>query len=47
MEAVEYETLKWVDWLNYSRLLEPIGNIPSAEVEERYYAQLDETKLAA
>ena len=47
MEAVEYETLKWVDWFNNRRLLEPIGNIPPAEAEERYYAQLDETKLAA
>jgi putative transposase len=26
-EAVEYATLKWVDWFNH-RLLEPIGNIP-------------------
>ena len=47
MEAVEYETLKWVDWFNNRRLLEPIGNIPPAEAEERYYAQLDETKQAA
>ena len=47
IEAVEYETLKWVDWFNNRRLLEPIGNIPPAEAEERYYAQLDETKLAA
>jgi len=28
-------------------LLEPIGNIPPAEAEERYYAQLKETALAA
>ena len=47
MEAVEYETLKWVDWFNNRRLIEPIGNIPPAEAEERYYAQLDETKQAA
>ena len=47
MEAVEYETLKWVDWFNNRRLLEPIGNIPPAEAEEKYYAQLDEAKLAA
>jgi hypothetical protein len=29
------------------RLLEPIGNIPPAEAEERYYATLDEPAMAA
>jgi hypothetical protein len=33
--------LKWVDWFNNRRLLEPIGYIPPAEAEERYYAQFD------
>jgi putative transposase len=42
-EAVEYATLEWVDWFNNRRLLEPIGNIPPAEAEERYYAMLDDT----
>ncbi len=37
-EAVEFATLEWVDWFNHRRLLEPIGNIPPAEAEERYYA---------
>ena len=37
-EAVEFATLEWVDWFNNRRLLEPIGNIPPAEAEERYYA---------
>ena len=37
----------WVDWFNNRRLLEPIGNIPPAEAEERYYAMLDETRMAA
>jgi putative transposase len=46
-EAVEFATLEWVDWFNNRRLLEPIGNIPPAEAEERYYAMLDEQKLAA
>jgi putative transposase len=46
-EAVEYATLQWVDWFNNRRLLEPIGNIPPAEAEERYYAMLDETQMAA
>ena len=41
-EAVEFATLEWVDWFNNRRLLEPIGNIPPAEAEERYYAMLDE-----
>jgi putative transposase len=46
-EAVEFATLEWVDWFNNRRLLEPIGNIPPAEAEKRYYAMLDEQKLAA
>jgi len=32
---------------NNRRLLEPIGNIPPAEAEDRYYAMLDEERLAA
>jgi hypothetical protein len=46
-EAVEFATLEWVDWFNNRRLLEPIGNIPPAEAEERYYATLDEPAMAA
>ncbi len=46
-EAVEFATLEWVDWFNNRRLLEPIGNIPPAEAEERYYAMLDAPALAA
>lgn len=46
-EAVEFATLEWVDWFNNRRLLEPIGNIPPAEAEERYYATLDAPALAA
>jgi putative transposase len=30
--------LGMVDWFNHRRLLEPIGNIPAAETEDRYYA---------
>ena len=45
--AVEFATLEWVDWFNNRRLLEPIGNIPPAEAEERYYAMLAETAVAA
>jgi hypothetical protein len=44
-EAVEFATLEWVDWFNNRRLLEPIGNIPPAEAEERYYAALVQSQL--
>ena len=46
-EAVEYATLEWVDWFNNRRLLEPIGNVPPAEAEARYYAQDEALALAA
>ena len=46
-EAVEFATLEWVDWFNHKRLLEPIGNIPPAEAEARYNAQLEEPAIAA
>jgi len=39
LEAVEFATLDWVDWFNHRRLLEPIGDVPPAEYEARYYAQ--------
>ena len=42
VEAVEFATLAWVDWFNHRRLLEPIGYIPPAECEARYYEQLRE-----
>ena len=47
LEAVEFAVLEWVDWFNHRRLLEPIGNMPPAEAELRYYAQLQEIALAA
>jgi putative transposase len=46
-EAVEFATLEWVDWFNHRRLLEPIGNIPPAEAEDRYYAILERPAMAA
>ena len=46
-EAVEFATLEWVDWFNHRRLLEPIGNMPPAEAEARYYATLEEPAMAA
>ena len=47
MEAVEFATPEWADWYNNRRLLEPIGNIPPAEAEARYYAQLEVSAMAA
>lgn len=46
-EAVEFATLEWVDWFNNRRLLEPVGNIPPVEAEQRYYAMLDDVPMAA
>jgi len=39
LEEVGFATLEWVDWFNRRRLLEPIGNMPPAELEAMYYAQ--------
>jgi putative transposase len=39
LEAVEFATLDWVNWFNMRRLLEPIGYVPPAEYEARYYEQ--------
>jgi transposase InsO family protein len=47
IDAVEYATLEWVDWFNHRRLLEPIGDVPPAEVEQAYYRQLEESAMAA
>ena len=47
VEAVEYATLEWVEWFNNRRLLEPIGNIPPAEAEARYYEQPSELPMVA
>jgi putative transposase len=47
IDDVELATLKWVDWFNNRRLLEPIGNIPPAEAEEMYYAQINQLELVA
>ena len=46
-EAVEMATLEWVDWFNNRRLLESIGNIPPAEAEAHYYAQINEFAMVA
>ncbi len=47
IEEVEFATLEWVDWFNNRRLLEPIGNIPPAELEMEYYRNAGESADAA
>ncbi len=47
MEAVVHVTLEWVDWFNNRRLLEPIGNMPPAEVEAAYYREVEEPAALA
>lgn len=37
LEMVEFSTLEWVDWFCNRRLLEPIGYLPPAEYEEKYF----------
>ena len=39
LEMVEFAVLTWVHWFNTGRLLEPLGYIPPAEYEARYYEQ--------
>jgi transposase InsO family protein len=47
LETVEYATLEWVDWFNHRRLLEPIGNIPPAELEATYHQSMSQWPMAA
>jgi putative transposase len=47
VDEVEYATLEWVDWFNHRRLLQPIGDIPPAELEQSYYRQQQESAKAA
>ncbi len=47
MDEVEREALKWVDWFNHPRLIEPIGNIPSAEAEGTFYANTNTLDMVA
>lgn len=46
-DSVEYATLEWVDWFNHRRLLEPIGNVPPAELESSYYQSTGQLPMAA
>ncbi len=45
--AVEWETLKWVNWFNHHRLLGPIGNIPPAEAERSFYEDSEHLNMVA
>ncbi len=47
LEAVEYATLEWADWFNHRRTLEPIDNVPPAELEQAYYNQCETQTIAA
>ena len=47
MDDVEYATLEWVDWFNHRRLLEPIGNVPPAELEATYERRQIESAAVA
>jgi len=47
IDAVEYATLERVDWFNHRRLLEPIGNVPPAELEASYYQSTGQLPMAA
>jgi putative transposase len=46
-EHVEFATLEWVDWFNNRRLLGPTGNIPPAELEQRFINQPQATTEVA
>jgi transposase InsO family protein len=47
LDAVEYATLEWVDWFNSRRLLESIGQVPSAEYEQAYHRLTEAQAMAA
>ena len=47
IDAVEYATLKWVDWFNHQRLLEPIGYVPPVEYEREFYRRQETLAKAA
>ena len=47
IDAVEWETLRWVDWFNHRRLLGPIGHIPPAEAERDFLETAKGINMAA
>jgi transposase InsO family protein len=44
---VEWETLKWVDWYNNTRLHSAIGYVTPQEAEEAFYASLNAAEKVA
>ena len=46
IESVEFATLEWVEWFNNRHLMEPIGNVPPAELETEYYEQITGSAMA-
>jgi transposase InsO family protein len=47
LEQLELTTLEWVDWFNNRRLLEPLGHIPPAEAEAKFFELDDQAAMAA
>ncbi len=47
LEQVEFATLEWIDWFNNRRLLESIGYIPPAELEQVYHRSQETPAMAA
>jgi hypothetical protein len=47
VEAIEFATLESVHWFNQRRFLEPIGNVPSVELEASYYESTGQLPMAA
>ncbi len=47
IDAVEWETLRWVDWFNHRRLLGPIGYVPPAEAERAFHETAAGLNMAA
>jgi transposase InsO family protein len=41
IDDVEFGTLEWVDWFNHRRLLEPIGDVPPAELQAEHRRKED------
>ena len=47
VSQVEWETLKWVDWYNNTRLHSAIGYITPQEAKEAFYASLNAVEKVA
>jgi putative transposase len=46
-DCADYAPLERVEWFNNRRLLGPIGNIPPAEANAKFYAALETEAMAA